>query len=226
MPCTGGTGMLGEAGSLNEILAAHLSLDYQASADNALKLLFRVYKVSNALCAAHKSAGTDWRYKGFAGISFWPAVVALNGELNTGRYHNTDPQLYDAYIPFAKKHSKPDASRFPLERYEEASLWLVHPRSPTAIPMLACLREYYASGQRTAPTNTNALVLHLLSTDRCIKLLRRQYKPEDTASALAWLEALKTRVTPDDRTDVHELLRKHQLVDESIRWVRGSDDGH
>ena len=129
---------------ISRLVRAHLLLDANASADNAIDFFIKIRYARDSL---RQTSVPSWRLAKPRELSMRPALVELTRALGSARYHNTSPFQFDFVMEFNLKYLAQDADRDSRD-YAQARMHLKHPTNPCFESSLQYLREKF--GGRTA----------------------------------------------------------------------------
>ena len=114
-----------------------------------------------------------------------------------GRYLNTNPALYDAYL--TKFRSQSNGASLPIEEYTERRrlgygiLLLVHPTKPDPDPLLRCFRDIEGDQDSRFLRPKSSIEAHwqLKCAQNLITVLQQQNRPDDVRWTSAFLNKLR-----------------------------------
>ena len=149
---------------LRGLVAAHLFLDSDRSADAALRCFFHALENKLKAKSAFSRSAEHHPHpypSPLVYMSTWPATIKLSAALGSGWYPNTYVSLYDRFVEFKRTVA--------IEKYAVAKLRLWHPRSPNADEALQFILDIYtnrpiAEVARSLPPTTNGRDLCLISS--------------------------------------------------------------
>ncbi|KAK5699258.1 hypothetical protein LTR17_023389 [Elasticomyces elasticus] len=190
---------------LRGLINAHLMLEVCPSADTALRVYFGVLDEIFAKRGSDRKMGKQTA--GFANTSFWPGQVLLSNALGTGRYPDTNPELYQRFIRLMEKQTKKADTALSV-----AKLHLHHPGGPNPDPMWVLLQQHLGGKthdeilKQFMASATRARVNMLFAVRETERLLRSQ----DRTSDAQWVLDKQRELLAGADEETRKLYRFHE----------------
>ena len=167
--------------ALREIIKAHLAIEADNSANDAIDLFGKV--------AAKQLAAKHWRLREqnnqSRSIALWPSIMQIRKSLCSGQMRQTSPQKFDYFVNWFKRYAR----KYTTPRITLAQLDLFHPSRRTADSFLELCREDAVNGiqgetSSALENNSKFKEAQRRYSIGAIEILRNQGRSEDAQ----WLE--------------------------------------
>ncbi|KAK5681456.1 hypothetical protein LTS10_005986 [Elasticomyces elasticus] len=203
---------------LRGLINAHLMLEVRPTADTALGVYFGV--LDDIFAERNSVRKMGKQTTGFTNTSFWPGQVLLSNALGTGRYPDTNPELYQRFIRLMEKQTKKADTALSV-----AKLHLHHPGGPDPDPMWVLLQQHLGGKthdemlKQFMASGTRARVHMLFAMRETERLLRSQ----DRTSDAQWVLDKQRELLAGADEETRDLYRFHEAGPEGS-WKRRREE--